>query len=252
MHALTLLPATLTLLTSLTSASPTPPAPPPRDTCYPPNSASRGFRLFVNVTDRTKDLKPPVHGTFLNLAHIGPAQNRAVAMASTAAAPPPVFYQNGTYADFTLQQVTILTDGGTLPFPEGLTYQTEPDDSNGQGLYAFGGSGSGGVRLTRLWEPVSYLTILADVVQSTLAVCTSTIPYYGDKKLFNVVNWVQATRDSTGTHVVVPKGCVAVKLVPQCAALGELPEGALSSHEFAQEVRCYDDVAGVKWGRYSS
>jgi len=34
--------------------------------------------------------------------------------------------------------------------------------------------------------------------------------------------------------------------------LEELPVGAISSHEFAQEVRCYDDVGGIQWGRYAS
>ena len=41
-----------------------------------------------------------------------------------------------------------------------------------------------------------------------------------------------------------------INLVPQCAVLEGLPADARSSHEFAQEVRCYDDVKGIEWGRF--
>ncbi|KAM7208203.1 hypothetical protein V8F20_001483 [Naviculisporaceae sp. PSN 640] len=213
--------------------------------CVPVPSASRGFRLVVNVTDPTKDITPPLHGQYLTLAHIGPAQNRAIVTAS----PGPIFYQNGTYDDITMQRTNVLTDAGTPLFPEGLAYQAEQDDSKGQGIYAFGGSGSGGIRLSRLWDPYSYLTILEGApIQSTLAVCVDqTIPYYGDSRKFNVLNWVQSFRDGTGTHLVVPEGCVGVRLIPECAFLQDLPEGSISSHEFAQEVRCYEDVKNVVW-----
>ena len=210
--------------------------------CVPRSSASQGFRLVVNVTDPAKDLNPPVHGQFVSTAHIGPAQNRAIVTPSAG----PVFYQNGTYEDITMQRIAILTDGGTPPFPEGLIYQQEQDDSKGNGIYIVAGDGGHGTRLTRLAEPYSYLTILADVVRSTFVACGNTvIPAIGDKQKFTVVNWVQAMRGAGGSTVVVPDGCVAVNLVPQCATLNALPADAQSSHEFAQEVRCYDNVTAI-------
>lgn len=221
--------------------------------CTPVPSASQGFRLVANVSSSLSDPSTPfaksINGQYLSLAHIGPAQNRAILVSpsSSSSGPAPIFYQNGTYADFSLQRTSILTDAGTPLFPEGLAYQSLPDDSKGAGLFAFGGSGSGGIRLTRLWNPLSYLQILGDVVSSTLVVCNDTIPYYGNERFFNVVNWVAATRDNTGSHIKVPAGCVGINLVPECAFLEELPEGSISSHEFAQEVRCYNKVSEVEW-----
>ncbi|KAK3311976.1 hypothetical protein B0H66DRAFT_644785 [Apodospora peruviana] len=218
--------------------------------CIPKYSSSNGFQLVVNVTDRTKDTyTPPVHGSFVQLAHVGPPYNRAVASTSSGS----VFYQNGTFSDIANQRIGILTDIGTPPFPAGVTYQfpeqQNQTDEKGKPIHVNGGASGGGTRLTRLYEPLSYLTILSDVVESTFVVCpNSTIPYYARTNYrFNVVNWVQATRDSTGSHIVIPEGCVAVNLVPQCATLNDLPENAFSSHDFAQEVRCYDDVAGMDW-----
>ncbi len=216
--------------------------------CIPRPSASRGFRLVVNVTDPSSDLSPSIQGSFLSLAHIGPAQNRAIILPTEG----PVFYQNGTFKDITMQRIGILTDGGTPPFPEGLTYASDSGTNTTQGapLFVNAGASGGGTRLTRLWDPYSYLTILSNVVESTLVVCNSTIPYYGESRFFNVVNWVTARRDATGTHLVLPEGCAAIRLVPQCAVLNELPEGAYSSHEFAQEVRCYEDVGAIDWSKY--
>ncbi|KAK4224286.1 hypothetical protein QBC38DRAFT_485769 [Podospora fimiseda] len=215
--------------------------------CIPRHSASLGFHLRVNITSPS-DFTPSINLHYLSTAHIGPAQNRAIISPS----PGPVFYQNGTYSDITFHTLSILTDAGSPPgvFPEAITYL--PDDANNSSaVYINAGLPGSGTSLSRLWDPYSYLTILEGVVESTFVVCNRTIPYYGENKWFNVVNWVQATRDGTGTHIKIPEGCVAVNLIPECAFLEELPEGAYSSHEFAQEVRCYEDVGEIEWWRYS-
>ncbi|KAK3376470.1 hypothetical protein B0T24DRAFT_550129 [Lasiosphaeria ovina] len=223
--------------------------------CVPRSSGSLGFRLVVNVTDPSRDLTPAVHGRALGLAHIGPAQNRAVASAGDVNNGP-VFFQNGTSADAVFERTGVLADGGggdgPSRFPEALQYVTDQgDDGKGAGIYVLAGGAGTGERLTRLTQPYSYLTILADAaVVSSFVVCPGTIPYYGNATTFALVNWVQATRDATGTHVVVPDGCVAVNLVPQCAFLEALPDGAPYTHDFAQEVRCYDDVLAVDWSKY--
>ncbi|KAK4456340.1 hypothetical protein QBC42DRAFT_281557 [Cladorrhinum samala] len=231
------------LLLSLASAAVADPG------CIPRTSASQGFRLIVNVTDPSKDFSPSINGQQFTNAHIGPSQNRGIVVPSAGA----VFYQNGTYADIDKHTLQIINDAGSAPgvFPQTVTYQQESVDTFGQGLYINGGALSGGVALSRLADPYSYLSILEGVVSSTLVVCSQTIPYYGDDRKFNVVNWVQATRDSSGTSVKVPEGCAPINLVAECAELAPLPEGAYSSHEFAQEVRCYEKVADIDWSKYS-
>ncbi|KAK0620595.1 hypothetical protein B0T14DRAFT_431666 [Immersiella caudata] len=225
-------PILLSLLPTLISAS-----------CVPLSSGSRGFRLVINVTDPSHDLTPPIHNTYFNLVHIGPAQNRAIA----ASTPGPTFYQNGTSSSSSISFTTTLTDGGTPPFPEGITYQQEATDEHGAGIYVNAGSGAQNVKMTRLFNPLSYLTILNEVIGSSFVGCNGTIPYYGSERQFQVINWVTTTRNATGTHLVIPEGCVAVNLVPECAVLEALPVDAKSSHEWAQEVRCYEGVRGVKW-----
>ncbi|KAK0642037.1 hypothetical protein B0T16DRAFT_420932 [Cercophora newfieldiana] len=213
--------------------------------CVPTTSGSYGFRLVVNVTDPSRDLSPSINNLYLNLAHIGPAQNRAIA----GPTPGPIFYQNGTSSMSGLSFTTLLTDGGTPPFPEGLTYAQERTDAKGSGIYVSAGSGAQAVKLTRLSNPYSYLTILSEVIGSSFIGCNSTIPYYGEERQFQVINWVTTTRNATGTHLVIPEGCVPLNLVPECAVLEALPPDAKSSHEWAQEVRCYEDVKGVSgWG----
>ncbi|KAK4186787.1 hypothetical protein QBC35DRAFT_500296 [Podospora australis] len=216
-----------------------------QSTCAPSHSASTGFRLVLNVTDLSLDLTPSVHGKYLSTAHIGPAQNRAIVSPDSNLSP--IFYQNGTFQDQLQFRAGILADTGSgliealqyLPLPE----EDHPTQGHNRIFVSIGTPGAG-TALTRLWTPVSYLTILDGVVGSSFVVCNATIPYYGSQRVFQVVNWVAATRDSTGTHVKIPTGCAPVRLVPQCAFL-PVVEGV--GHEFVQEVRCYDDVGGVEW-----
>lgn len=210
-----------------------------------PHSASTGFRLVINVTDPSLDLSPPIHGQYLSTAHIGPGQNRAVAASSQNLSP--IFYQNGTFQAQLQHRAGILTDTGS-GLVEALTYLPLPDPSQGaNGVFISIGESGAGTALTRLWTPQSYLTILSGVIASSFVGCNSTIPYYGPERQFQVLNWVAATRDSTGTHVRIPEGCVPINLVPECAFLPAPVEGAVAGHEFVQEVRCYENVGAVAW-----
>ncbi|KAK4203445.1 hypothetical protein QBC40DRAFT_274781 [Triangularia verruculosa] len=217
----------------------------------PRHSGSRGFRLRVNVTDPSLDLTPPVHNLFLSTAHIGPAQNRAVIGSSG-----PIFYQNGSYADIASHRAGILTDAGPAesPFPEALQYQQGTDDIKGSELFISVGTPGAGTAISRLTSPYSTLRILegAPIVSSFIVCGNATIPYYGDSRKFDVVNWLQATRDATGTHLRVPEGCVAANLVPECAyEFGDLPEGAAYDRTFVNDVRCYESVGAIDWTKYA-
>ncbi|KAK0663446.1 hypothetical protein QBC41DRAFT_359443 [Cercophora samala] len=247
----------LSTLLGLASAAPTSSTPTPRQWTpqdpgsIPRHSGSRGFRLRVNVTDPSLDLNPPVHNLFLSTAHIGPAQNRAVVSSSG-----PIFYQNGTYADIANYRAGILTDAGPVesPFPEAIQYQQGSDDTRGSELFISAGTPGTGTAISKLTMPYSTLQILegAPIVKSFIVCGNTTIPYYGESRKFEVVNWLQATRDSTGTHLRVPEGCVAVNLVPECAyEFGDLPEGAAYDRTFVNDVRCYESVAAIDWSKYA-
>lgn len=226
----------LSLLT-LASAAPT--------KTNPTLTTSHAFRLIVNVT--TTDLTPPIHLLPLQLAHIGPAQNRAIIRYQSPSSPTPtasagpIFYQNGTASSPNL--TSILTDAGTPPFPEGLAFLPDEGTQGGGGggkgkggLFAFGGPGTQGIRLSGSYGELT----LPDGRDGGFVACNGTIPYYGPGWSFVLVNWVGETEK-------VVEGCVPVRLLPECAVLGELPEGAISSHEWAEEVRCYEDVGRVIW-----
>lgn len=48
-----------------------------------------------------------------------------------------------------------------------------------------------------------------------------------------------------------PEGCVAVRLVPQCAVLEDLREGSMASYDFVGSARGYEDVAVIDWSQCS-
>lgn len=48
-----------------------------------------------------------------------------------------------------------------------------------------------------------------------------------------------------------PDGCLAVRLVPECAKLNVLPSGSYASHSFAIRDRCYGDVKAIDWRRHA-
>jgi len=226
----------LPLLLTLATAAPT----------TPKLTTAHGFRLIANITS-TADLTPSVHLLPFELAHIGPAQNRAILRYQSPSSPiptpstggtavGPIFYQNGTASS--QMNTSILTDAGTPPFPEGLAFLPDTNNTQSGGLYAFGGSGTQGIHLG---GPFSELT-LPDREEGTFVACNATIPYYGPTWSFVVVNWV-----GTNEKAQLEEGCVPITLLPECAALTELPEGAISSHEWAEEIHCYENVGKVVW-----
>ncbi|KAI1172662.1 hypothetical protein F4777DRAFT_560818 [Nemania sp. FL0916] len=214
---------------------------------YPPNSLSTGFRLIANVTDPATDLSPPINGQQLNGIHTGAGFNDAVVLPETGR----VFYHNGTAAEIRFGEGSVITDAGTPLFPEGIfvqaatefdiTYPAEHDVSINVG------SGTIGVSILDFPSPYFYLTAGA---QGTYVVCPRVVPYYNAQ--YNVVRFAYDTFDPATALFVqnVPEGCTAVNLIPECDVLPELPEGSLSSHEFAAETKCYEDVKAIDWTQY--
>ncbi|KAI6086870.1 hypothetical protein F4821DRAFT_237645 [Hypoxylon rubiginosum] len=204
---------------------------------YPPSTFSQGFKLIANVTDRSHDLSPPIHGWALQGAHIGAGLNSAVLNNTT---PGMIFYQNGTLADVSRQQSDMLTDVGKPLTPYGIIMRYPSDADKVVALGIDAGSGTAGITLTDPPYPMTELSAYA----SQFAACKENVPYYPPDREFVVV---KAFRDG----YEVPDNCVVVKFLPQCAALPDLPEGSFSSHEFANTSRCFEDPANIDWPKYS-
>ncbi|KAK7926690.1 hypothetical protein PG985_003688 [Apiospora marii] len=202
---------------------------------YPPTQQSKGFNLVANVTDPSKDFTPPVNGWFLTGLHVGAGLSDAALSSESGR----IFYQNGTAEETRYNQAHTLSDGGTPPFPYGIAVADAADEGGLHGISINAGTGGAGVQLAQFPE---HYPILRTPSPGTYVACNQTEPYY--QKNFITVRAVY------GNVSRVPDDCVAITLVPQCAELPALPAGSLASHEFANEVNCYEDVASIKWSEY--
>lgn len=242
------MPSTISLLSSLAAAIALAQA------GSPPLSTSQSFYLAANITSGADMFTPPLQGRFVGAIHTGAGFSRAVFSAPN---PPDqrragtVFYQNGT-ADDTVKyhHDTIVMDAGTPPFPMSVHVQWGADSPK-HDVTVDVGSGDQGVQMSSDKNPLSYVDILENSgAPGTFVACNETVPYYRDLS-WATLDWLVGSYDANGVFgLQIPANCVAVNLVPQCAGpLPELPAGSMSSHEFAQGVRCYDDVAGIDWSR---
>lgn len=183
-------------------------------------STSKGFNLIAHVTDPTRDLTPSVEGQVVGAAHTGAGFNAAVFYDTTGR----LFYQNGTAEQVANRETTIVTDGGTPPFS--FTLQVQPagearrilDISIGQGTANAVVAADGGAQLVN------------GLGEGTWLACNEVIPYYN--RAFLTLQYAY------GAGAETPEGCAPIELVAKCAALNDLPDGSLSSHEFATEVAC--------------
>lgn len=196
----------------------------------PAISSSKGFNLVISLADPSDDFDPPVQDTYVTSIHTG--AGLALIGNTDDKETGRIFYQNGTEAEYKDKQSTVITDGGTPPFPSGFTIDSE---DGGDGLtygHLDAGFGTPGVALLDD-EGVSYL------LPGYYLACYEPIEYYQGKE-FIVIRHSDEEDD-------VPEQCRSVRLVPQCTKLNELPDDATSSHEYALDSPCYKDVASIKW-----
>lgn len=157
----------------------------------------------------------------------------------------------GTAADIRYAGGSIVSDSGSPPFPEGIYVQKETEhdatypDEHGVAINV--GSGTIGVSLRAFPDPYFYLTAKA---QGSYVACSRNVPYYNQDYI--VVRFAYYPSDpNTGLPVkTIPEGCTAITLIPECDTLAALPEGSLSSHEFAANAKCYQDVSAINWPEY--
>ncbi|KAM3552672.1 hypothetical protein ARSEF4850_007279 [Beauveria asiatica] len=227
-------------LAGLAAAAPTSTGP-----AYPETSASNAFNLVLNVTDPSKDLSPPVHGTFATSIHVGPAFNYVGQSSDASAAR--LLYVNGTASDVRYGNSNTVSDGGTPPFPEVLSLVQDRDSETLSTLLLNAGSGGDGSYRTGI---TGFPSPIPELYPLTYVACREALAYYGGEE-FVIVKQAQTTVGEDGQiERNIPQGCAPLSLLPQCATLNDLPAGSTSSHEFAASTRCYDDVNSIDWPKY--
>jgi hypothetical protein len=206
---------------------------------YPPLGSSKGFNLVVNVTQPGADFSPSIQNAFIASIHTGAGQ--ALVGITSDIASSRIFYQNGTSEQYLNGQSNLISDGGTPPTPQGLQLNKEGTIATASMNF---GPGSAGVRLTRTPEPYSFL------LPETFVACNTSLAYYKGE-YFITIKQAETTVGADGAiNKNVPEGCAPIRLVPQCAELAALPADAYSSHEYALDSSCYQDVASIKWNEY--
>lgn len=222
-------------LAGIAAAAPaTPPAVMPH---YPETSIAKGFNLVVNVTDPSRDFSPSIQNTYLTSIHVGAGLN--LVGSSDNIDYGRIFYVNGTASQVFYGQSRIITDGGTPPFPEGLSVVKEEGSDIRSDARLDAGRGDEGFGIARFPNPY------AVVAPEGWYACNEELPYYQGRK-FIVIKQAKLSIDGDN----IPAECAPISLIPQCAILNDLPEGSRSSHEFAADSKCYEDVASINWPDY--
>ncbi|OAQ63651.1 hypothetical protein VFPPC_16499 [Pochonia chlamydosporia 170] len=227
--------ATILSIASLAAASPI-----TRDTptSTPPTSKSQGFQLVVNVTDLSRDFAPSIHQKYINSIHVGAGQS--LLGVGSKQDSPRTFYINGTALDFHFANSTVVSDAGTPLTPWGISLTKDKGSDIASTAHLNGGPGAKGIGLTRWSVPYTFM------YPETYAICNESLAYYGGKKFLIVKQFNLGIKGLDA----IPKTCVPVRLFAQCAKLNDLPKGSISSHKFAYETECYEDVAGIDWPKY--
>ncbi|KAH7311252.1 hypothetical protein B0I35DRAFT_357321, partial [Stachybotrys elegans] len=222
--------ATIAALATLVTASPMKRGPVIPN--YPTTSTSQGFHLVVNVTNPELDFESPINNFYINSIHVGAGLN----LVGVSDYPGRIFYQNGTAEDIRYGRGTIISDAGTVPLPYGISLTADDESEELFTARMNAGFGTPGLSLSRFPEP--YVFVLFE----QYVACDEALDYYHGK------HFVIIKRIPYGGSM--PDNCIPVRLLPQCTKLNALPEGSWSSHEFAANSACYDDVSALEWTKY--
>ncbi|KAK1753281.1 hypothetical protein QBC47DRAFT_388125 [Echria macrotheca] len=226
---------------------------------FPPVKTAKAFRLIANATDSSHPLAATVHLSSVSGIHVRDTTYRATTQPGGGGGGD-IFYQIfqgppdpkfGTY----FSNMLWTEIGGDVHRPAGLQ-NIWPGAGGGprEAMELELGRSQPGIQLAA----GGYFAYVAPGQQSglqgTYALCNDTgATVESGSKL--VLDWVGSSTSDAGEYlgVVVPENCVAVRLLAQCAALPDVPRtsAAYALHGLAQEVRCYEDVGGIKWEDYA-
>ncbi|KAK3377221.1 hypothetical protein B0T24DRAFT_678062 [Lasiosphaeria ovina] len=266
MRPSTFLPLGLAALTSSTPLSL------PRRSLFPPTSTAKGFVLVANVTDLSRDLTPSIQHFKLVGVHVGAGLETAVLTPEAGR----VLYENGTDAEgYGIAADSVLGTAAApagftypygmqiIPIPPGVEEGEEPGDDEADYVDHVGIDVGTAQRGVGIRDPPPSSTPSTQVAQDpasggtdtwaeaygpdagTFYVCFEAKPAYGRPQY--PVRFARVQTVDGVAYQQIPDGCAPIRLLAQCAALEQVPPGAIYGHDFARTVRCYDNVAAVSW-----
>lgn len=198
---------------------------------YPKLSTFPAFTLSAVVDGSVKDgsfpglpgpaFDPPIDGMYLTSLHDG----AGTALAQLSLEPGRIFYQNGT-EEGRRDTNTVITDGGTPPFPESLIFAADPNSPDASVLRIDAGSGSPGISIGFLPD-----LELRTTAVGTFVACLEPVAYYGGRNFTLIKHIFPPT--------AVPAECLPIHLQPKCARLNELPPDAYSKHDSILPTQCF-------------
>jgi hypothetical protein len=207
---------------------------------YPPVSVSKTFTLVLNATDPARDTiaDTNIQGLRLTGIHAGAGINAPTVTNETGI----VFYTNTTESEKT----GIEFDFG-FSFPLGFRFFPDTDPAKllvGIGLNI--GYGTDGLGI--LADPRPCPAVFTPE-HGTFILCDRGFSAPSHPRL--LLQFVKGSDEKWYESENVPAECIPVKLVPQCAAVPELPDGFEFNDTRVIESRCYKDVASIQWSQYS-
>ncbi|XWW98443.1 hypothetical protein V2A60_006443 [Cordyceps javanica] len=214
-------------LIGMTTASPLLPS----SSNFPPRDTGKAFNIVVNVTNLSRDFAPSVHGAFLTALHREPSKNY-IGVGDGASGP--IFFINGTDAEAAKGTTRMLADLGV----PGIPFSTQLEDVNGQFVNQIAELNAG--------PDGEYITVSSDEPASVINLSSPGLC----RENINGQEYAVLHRFLVGNdHERIPKECVPVNLIPQCAEQIDSPE---DHHLFAREVKCYNDVGSIDWSKYDA
>ncbi|KAK5137662.1 hypothetical protein LTR08_007957 [Meristemomyces frigidus] len=180
----------------LALAAPTTSCPAPTAPTLP---TSPNFRLIANIT--CEDLTPSLQNWPLTSYHTGAGTALAVLTPPTANATGRAFYLSGTVSDIQASNASVLSDGGTPPFPYGLVVPAASASGAQRAVQINAGDGTPGVNFSHSPPTSPFLTY--DAAGAWYA-CNATLPY-GPA----VVLYYRSAGEGK------PAGCAGVMLLPE-------------------------------------
>lgn len=193
-------------------------------------TTSKTFTLVINVTDsRPEFANIPLHGALLGTEHVG-AGHTALVPSTTGAGVELTYTHNRT-----------IQDGLEPNYWEAFYMGTSPADESDAlyGIELIVGADSEFAMVTYPTDAnVNCLGIGTPAVVGTFAICDQG---FAAPEAPQYSLWFSEGVEGDET-LNVPDSCVAVSLLPQCAASDEFDDS-----EEVLDVFCYEDVASIDW-----